>query len=578
MARWSAVLDRLAPDIVATLRRFPLASLLCLAVTALGIWLANTQLDNADRWVRLVAGLATAAVFATAGVLVAESGAGRWTALLARWVAPFVVLVAFQFDQPAWYIPYGLPLIGVLYLSIAPTWPRRGETDPQGRFWWMNHQAVTTAVVAGAAFLLISLGLVAIERSVALLFSLELGTIVYRWLVPVAGLLLLPIYWLSTLPHPADYVPDTLEHPDFLAHAAGFLGQFVLAPLLFVYALILLAYAAQIVALQRLPVGVLGWMVLSFVIGGAATYLLVWPPFMRSRPIARLFTRWWFWLTVVPLGLFAVAVGIRVLAYGFTPERIGLVSGGLWAGGLALIFLLRRGDIRIIPGLAAVIILVVSIGPWNAQYGAIWSQSDRLEAALTKANAIEGRAASWPTDAAAEARSALRYLVFNNGEAEVRRILSARGYAPLRDRYDLGEVEAALDLPASMDSNPTRIEASPSTRYARNRSGIVELAPDVRYLGRVELERGTQDSRNDITLALSGGSLAVTVAGRGTMQVPLAEFVARQDRSASSLSAPDFRFEMGGRRFVLLVEVLTLRSEDNSEPESLDGTLFELLP
>jgi hypothetical protein len=49
-------------------------------------------------------------------------------------------------------------------------------------------------------------------------------------------------------------------------------------PLLVIYALILLAYAAQIAITQKLPQGMIGWMVLGFVVTGAATWLIVHPP------------------------------------------------------------------------------------------------------------------------------------------------------------------------------------------------------------------------------------------------------------------------------------------------------------
>lgn len=573
--RWPAALDRLAPDIGATLRRFPLPALLCLAMTTLFIVVINADLEGSDKLARLLAALGTAAIFAAAGVLLREGGAPRPVALIAEWLVPVVVFVAWLVKAPAFYVPYLLPLIGVLWLSVASTWPRRDQPDAEARFWWINHQAITTAVVAVAAGLLIGLGLLAIERSVSLLFSIELGTIVYRYLLPVAVFLLLPIYWLSTLPHPGGFASETLERPDFLARAAGFLGQFVLAPLLGAYALILAAYTVQIVVQQALPVGVLGWMVMAFVIGGAATYLLVWPPFMRARTIARLYLGWWFWLTLIPLALFAVAVGVRVSAYGLTPERIGLIGGGLWAALLALAFILRRGDIRMIPGLAALVILIASIGPWNYVNGPLWSQSARLDAAMARAGASEGRAVTWAEPEAAEARSALTYLLYNDGRDTLRATLAARGYAvPNANSWDVSRVADALGLPPA---------TSPGGAYAqlpRERGRGVEIGSNALVLGPITVTSGGSDSRAGLTLALDDNVLGATLADGRATELPLAAWLASQ--SETVLTEPELRFELDARRFLLVVDTISLNNPAGGAAREgtitwLQGTLLELL-
>src|SRR5690606_31332160 len=160
-----------------------------------------------------------------------------------------------------------------------------------------------------------------------------------RWVVPVVLGFLVPFYWLATLPRLADHDPLQLERPDVVATAGGFAAQFIAAPLLLIYATILHAYAVQIAATQSLPQGLLGWMVLGFVVAGAAAWLVLHPPFLRERPVPRLFRRFWFWLTLIPLVLLAVAIFVRLDAYGLTMERVLVALGGLWAALLAVVFL-----------------------------------------------------------------------------------------------------------------------------------------------------------------------------------------------------------------------------------------------
>ena len=89
------------------------------------------------------------------------------------------------------------------------------------------------------------------------------------------------------------------------------IGKFILIPLLLAYAAILLVYAVQIVITRQLPEGMLGWMVLGFVTAGAGAWLVLHPEFLRDSIIVRFFRRWWFWLTIVPLILYFVAVQVR---------------------------------------------------------------------------------------------------------------------------------------------------------------------------------------------------------------------------------------------------------------------------
>ncbi len=365
-----AWLEKQAPDFLLTGQRFWFAILFAALTTIVVIGAINGIAEMREEvWARAALGFATAAVLAVAGVYFAESRPGaRVAGALLKYALPIAVAAAFQITDIAWFVPYAIPAVAILWLSVSPfTRIERGapREEVQNRFWWVNFQAVATAIIAAAAYLIVALGLVAIERSLALLFGLATGQVFYNWVLPFTGLFLTPVYWLSTLPRLADYRAEELERPDFLPRAFGFLGQFVLVPLLLIYSLILLAYTAQIVITQKLPQGMIGWMVLGFVTIGAATWLVLHPPFVRTRTLVRLFRIWWFWLTLIPLGLFFIAVSIRIEAYGLTDERMLLVTGGIWATMLAVVFLVGRGDIRLIPALAGLILLLVSVGPWN---------------------------------------------------------------------------------------------------------------------------------------------------------------------------------------------------------------------
>lgn len=345
MQRW---IKQFAPDILATFARFPLAIILAALGTLITIGLTNNWLADSllEPWFRLASGLSIGAVFATAGSLYGESRNKRGISFIfLAYALPFIVVVLLQVQNTDWLVSPMLLPVGLLWLSIAAFVNSRNPAtseDIQNQFWWLNHRAITTAIIAAIAFGLMALGIVALERSLALLFGMKTGKIFYEYLLPFTGLFLTPVYWLSTIPQLTKYSEKEISEPDYLSQAIGFLGQFILTPFLMLYALILLAYGVQIMLTGSLPQGMLGWMVIGFTIVGAANWLVLHPKFMHSRFLVKYFRNLWFWLTLVPIALYVVAVWVRIDAYGFTSERVGLVAGGLWAAALTLAFISKK--------------------------------------------------------------------------------------------------------------------------------------------------------------------------------------------------------------------------------------------
>lgn len=434
--RFKAWMERQAPDFLQTWQRFPLAIVMAALTTAIVIGAINeVELLQHEEWARAALGLATGAVFAVAGVYFAESRPeARPLGLLLKYALPVAAVALLQITDTVWFVPFALPIIAILWLSVSPfTTIGQGvaRDEQQNRFWIVNHQALATAAIAAGAFAIIAIGLLIIERSLSVLFGFDSADLFYRWLLPITGLFLSPVYWLSTLPRVSEVQASEAERPEFVGKAVGFLGQFVLVPMLLLYALILLAYTAQIVMTQSLPEGMIGWMVMGFVIVGAATWLVLYPPFMRGKPLVRLFRQLWFWLTLVPLALFFFAVWVRVDTYGFTSERLLLLGGGLWALALAGLFLARRGDIRIIPALAAAVLLLLSIGPWNYVNLPVQQHLGRLDALVMNAGADKSATpprSDWSAAEAVEARGIIDYLVeTREGRDGVRQVLGRYG-------------------------------------------------------------------------------------------------------------------------------------------------------
>lgn len=577
-----AWLEKQAPDFLATGQRFPFAILLAALTTAVVIGAINgPEWMREEVWSRAALGLATAAVLAVAGVYFAESRPeARVAGPVLKYVLPVAAAAAFQITDISWFVPYVIPAVAILWLSVSPfTRIERGapREEMQDRFWWVNFQAFATAVIAAAAFLIIALGLAAIERSLSILFGLETGQVFYNWVLPFTGLFLTPVYWLSTLPHVSAYRAEELEQADFLPRAFGFLGQFVLVPLLLIYALILLAYTAQILITQKLPEGMIGWMVLGFVVTGAATWLVLHPPFVRTRALVRLFRTWWFWLTLIPLALFFVAVWIRIDAYGLTDERMLLAAGGVWATGLAAIYLLGRGDIRLIPALAGIVLLVLSVGPWNYAHLPVGSQALRLDAVVMNAGADKSASpprGDWNAAEIAEARGIIDYLTGSReGQRAVREVMGKYGVT-----WDAAQDGSYVVLEALGVSEPT-VDGLP--RYAtlwRDFTVPVDVSATPHLIRPVSIYGDAVLDASPVRFEAKSGELWVGAEGagpEGLTKLDLAAWLAQQD--GSYLASPWLDFVVDGRSYRLAVESLTFdRGEGNAGPRTLSTIIGQL--
>ena len=572
-------LKNIAPDISATLARFPLAIVLAalgtlMTIALLDDWFVQPTLEPI---VRLAAGFSIGAVYATAGVLYGESaGKKSISFVILAYILPFVSIALMQVQSTDWIVSPMLLPVGLLWLSIAPfvrTLNSISSREIQNQFWWLNHRAISTAVIAGIAFGLMAVGIVALERSFALLFGVKTSKIFYDYLLPFAGMLLTPVYWLSTIPPLTDYSETDLSDPDFLSRAVGFLGQFILTPFLLLYALILLAYGVQILLTGSLPQGMLGWMVLGFTIVGAANWLVLHPKFMHTSRLVKYFRASWFWLTLVPIGLYAVAVWIRIDAYGLTTDRVGLIAGGLWAAALTLAFLSRRfADIRLIPAIALVLLVVFSLGPWNFINGPQLHQAERLSAIIHNARPINqsvGGPYEWTEETGNMARSAINYLISTEEDNQkLDAILKREGIETRPDSLNTNSVFEALNL------DTLDLEEPVQPKMLRYDTFVFDSSDTPYLLGILSLGQQTLINVNTLSLKLDEEGLAVDFDVQGEKTFPMTLWI---DELQNNLTAePVFRFSHNNVHYALVASSLVLAQDNQDALDSQTWTIRNL--
>jgi hypothetical protein len=381
------------PDISAAAARFPLA----VAIAALLSIYKLTHDDIGDAELRVLGALAASFLWAVAVDFYAEAQRRSFPIRAALCVAGILVIaVLFRFAWDIWLSP-PLVLGGLLLLVGLAGHLGRGESN--STFWLFNHRLWLGALLALVGAGMLGAGLSIIHETLNMLFSLDLPSKWRDYIWTVSLGLVAPVSFLAFAPRSVTDPITAREEGDFTMRAIAALVKFVLVPLLLVYTAILYAYAIKIVLAWELPKGTLGAMVVGYLLVGAATLLVGYPSREAGGPLVRLFWRYWVWLAALPVVLLFIAMSRRIADYGLTEERYLMVLIGVWALVLAGIRIVRGGDfdLRLVPGVLALLLLAASFGPGGAIGFSVMSQKSELASILTeKRMLVDGKVVARP--------------------------------------------------------------------------------------------------------------------------------------------------------------------------------------
>ncbi len=421
MSKLTKWFEGVIPDAQEVFRRFSLAVLLVAAFTVVLLIENNFGGLSNEMMMRLIGGIILAAYVSVILTLYGEGRGKSVPIVLKAVVISLCLLLGYFFRQMAFITPAAIGA-SILFLGNAP-FLRKGRDDIA--VWDFTHKLWTAVLFTVAGSIIYALGIFAITGALRSLFGIDMRDLVEDWMLPIGLGFLAPMAWLSMLPrHDDEDDGDSLRNPGFISKAVGFLGTWILAPLTLIYATILLAYGIKIVLTQSVPNGEIAKLVTPFLIIGALTWLILDPPFIQKKRLARWYTKLWFPLSIPAALLLAYAVFVRIGQYGWTVERYLLVLAAVWALGIATWFVFRseaKRDIRIIPGFAALLLAFASIGPWGADGVSTYSQTARLKSALVANEMLDEAGLLKPVselniaDAsqALRANGALQYLIRN---------------------------------------------------------------------------------------------------------------------------------------------------------------------
>ncbi|MBS1572714.1 MAG: DUF4153 domain-containing protein [Bacteroidetes bacterium] len=305
-----------------------------------------------------------------------------------------ILLVGFYFilpnSQSEFSVVYAYKLIPIfllahLLVAISSLHSRQSEN----RFWQFNKNLflssfatlVFTVVLIGGVLL----ALLAVDKLFNINFRQNLYSEISSFLLIFGSTVLFLFFCNEGL--------LSLEKEEEYPKILKFFVQFILIPLLILYAIILYLYVGKIILQWQLPFGWVSYLVLVYSILGILALLLVHPlKINESKSWVKIFSKL-FYFTLIPLIiLLFVAISIRLQQYGFTEPRYFVLALGIWLVFLTGYFIISKKDkISFIPiSLIIIIIFSLAFPYFNAFAVASRSQKKELQNLLIKENLMNG--------------------------------------------------------------------------------------------------------------------------------------------------------------------------------------------
>ena len=296
------------------------------------------------------------------------------------WIVPLVALaiIGMTNDSAEFYLSSpkfgGANFIALLVLLGFPF-----EKNNQG-FTYRNFTNLFHLGLATMVWLLVFGLVAAILFTITTLFNVEFSDSFYEHFYTSLGIFTLPLFFLV-------FQQRQAKSEMTLNRIFEILVNFVLAPALMIFTVLLYAYVVQIIFEGVLPKGMLANITLPYLLGGLGVYALRsicakarWETFFKFYP----------YLAIVPIVLLWLAIDHRISAYAWTEQRIYLVA--LAVAIIIVYAILVLPKVRQYRLISAVVMVAIFAMTWvvKPQEIAYQSQTVRFEQLLKKLNLSDG--------------------------------------------------------------------------------------------------------------------------------------------------------------------------------------------
>ena len=351
-----------------SIRRFPVAVLLLVFLTGYLMFLIRRDGHPIDeKWnFFYIFFPATGALLAVSLQLLTEDFKRRLTAIitqvlgLALWLGVSLYLTSFERFSMQQLVGVSATVVVMVLSLFLLCFFRKGDDVPFWNFAQRLFIAITAGVVVGG---ILTLGIILFVQSLDWLFDVNVdGWFLY---IPTFCMVLLaPLLAMSQIPE------GEQKHVRRISPFTGFtkgVSQYLFIPLLLLYMATLYVYAAKILITWQLPVGWVCYLVSASMLGMVILIFITYPvQHEQGKSFFKTLTR------VLPLAmlpllvLMSVAIGRRLSDYGITVSRLYVVAFNLWCYVVCIgLLLCRNRRIWWVPASFAVVLLLISVGPWS---------------------------------------------------------------------------------------------------------------------------------------------------------------------------------------------------------------------
>lgn len=383
------LIDKLLPleDLYATVRRFPLPVMCALGLFFIVVFSIHDIIDFKEESIlRVIASFGCCYFWFGISKLMSESQG--WNAAK-HYIVSFIVaggIIALFAFSTVWglHLIFVLPAL-LLGIMIAPYLTSGDDIS----VWFFNRTMWFGVMVSYATLILFAGGLSVAMGAIQVLFDMRIKSEIFGDIWSFAALVLGPVYALSWVPEKFEFTEEDCNDPPGLK----FIVNWISAPMVFVYLLILYAYFGKVIMSGELPNGHLAWLISGFAGAGIVTYLVAWPLREEGSLQLKLFYKIFFPALLIPVGFHFYAIWERISAYGITEQRYLLMISAIWFLMISLSNSFTKIPLKAIPMMLVVLMVFASFGPWGGVSISGKSQYTRLEKLLTKHDLIvEGKA------------------------------------------------------------------------------------------------------------------------------------------------------------------------------------------
>lgn len=296
----------------------------------------------------------------------------------------------------------------------------------------------------------IYVGLIIALSSLRLLFDIHIHEKLYLEIWVVVICFFNTWFFVSGIPADFDQLDDIHEYPKGLKT----FSQYVLLPLLGLYLIILYAYGTKILILWDWPRGIVTYLIICVSVLGILAFLLLYPYGNQKENIwIKKASKGYYFLLFPLLIILFIAIFMRVNDYGITINRYIILMLGIWLTIVCLYTAIGKINIKFIPTSLAVMLILISFGPWGMFSFSEKSQVNRLKNILEQSkilvnNKIQNEA-KWDEESLINLSSKNDRLLEDSLHNEVRSIFryleDYHGFSLVREWYKQ-DIDSIIDL------------------------------------------------------------------------------------------------------------------------------------